>query len=133
MTDLNLVAVNGRLVKDAEFHQFNNGSGCISVSIAVNRSVKKGEKWEDEASFFDVKYFTKSQNLMTYLKKGQQVTVSGSLVQENWEKDGRKNYAVRIFARDIQLIGGLTNNSKSSSNTSSAPSNNEGFPEDIPF
>ena len=134
-SDINNLTVCGRLVKDSSYKDFNNGSGVLEMSIAVNRSVKKGEKWEDEASFFDVKYISKgASKLSQYCTKGTQIVISGSIVQERWEKDGKKNSAVKIYASNIQLVGGKKETDNSNS-TSSKTEYDEGdnFPNDIPF
>ena len=54
----NVVAINGRLVREAELKYASSGTAILKFSIAVNR-VKKGDKWEDEAYFFDCTFFGK--------------------------------------------------------------------------
>ena len=74
MTDNNVVSINGRLVRDAELRFSTSGAAVLRFSIAVNRSVKKGDKWEDEASFFDCTMFGKmAESVSKYLNKGKQV------------------------------------------------------------
>lgn len=102
MKDLNSLSIIGRLTKDCEVKEFANSS-IINFSLANNRSVKEGGEWKEEASFFDVKYFVKSTGIAAYLKKGQQVAIQGSLVQEHWEKDGQKRYSIKIYASQVQL------------------------------
>ena len=57
MTDINSVVLVGRITKDVgsderSFSYIGNGTAKAVVNIAVNRGVKKGDKWEDETSFF---------------------------------------------------------------------------------
>ena len=107
MTDINNVVIVGRLVKDInpdESKHFND-SVLTNFSIAVNKSVKKGEEWTDEVSFFDVELWN-NKGLLNYMKKGKQIVVSGSLKQNRWEKDGQKYSRIVISATSIQLIGG---------------------------
>jgi single-strand DNA-binding protein len=107
MNDLNQLALNGRLTRDAELKYANSGTAICNFSLASNRSVKKDGKYEDEANFFDCTLFGKSaENLCKYLVKGQQVSISGELRQERWEKDGEKKSRVSIIANNIFLIGG---------------------------
>ncbi len=157
MTDINHVVLIGRLTRDLgsderSFAYTNNGSARANVSIAVNRSVKKGEEWVDEVSYFDVTIWGKTaENLKPYLTKGKQIAVDGHLKQDRWEKDGQKNSRVSIVADNVQLLGGKSdggnNEGYSGGNTAPrfTPANNqpvqqefdqgddEGFPEDIPF
>ena len=125
MTDLNKVFEIGRLTKDASVEFIQTGTPKCEISIAVNRSVKKGNDWVDEVSFFNVTIWGKTaQNLEKYLKKGTQICVEGYLKQDRWEKDGQKQSRVVIVADNIQLLGsGKGENSQ----------NNDTFPENNPF
>ena len=58
-SDLNMVAMVGRLTRDAELKYLGSGSAVVNLSIAVNRSKKEGDQWISEANFFDVTYFGK--------------------------------------------------------------------------
>ena len=71
----------------------------------VNRSVKKGDNWEEVTSFFEVKAFGKLfESQHPYLKKGANVTVDGSLIQENWEtKEGEKRHKIVIQSDTLYL------------------------------
>ena len=107
MTDNNSVSINGRLVREAELRFSTSGTAILKFSIAVNRSVKKGDKWEDEASFFDCTFFGKmAESVNQYLSKGKQVSIVGELVQNRWEKDGKQNSKVVIIVNKLQLLGG---------------------------
>ena len=107
MNDMNIVAINGRLTKDAEIKYTSGGMAIATLSLASNRSVKKGDKWEDEANFFDCTMFGKSaEAVKQYLTKGQQVSISGELRQERWEKDGQSRSRVTIIVNHLQLVGG---------------------------
>ena len=107
MNDMNIVAINGRLTKDAELKYTSGGMAIATFSLASNRSVKKGDKWEDEANFFECTMFGKSaEAVKQYLTKGQQVSISGELRQERWEKDGQKQSRVTIIVNHLQLVGG---------------------------
>jgi len=113
MTDMNIVAINGRLTRDAELKYTNSGMAICKFSIASNRSVKKGDKWEDEANFFECTMFGKrAESINQYLTKGQQVSISGELRQERWEKDGKQNSRITISVNNLQLIGGKTDSTK---------------------
>lgn len=105
MTDLNRVILIGRLVRDAEEPQNN---GPVRLSIAVNRSVKHGDTYEDEASFIDIEYWHRS--LVPYLMKGKQIAVQGELRQERWtdRETGAARSKLVVVVNDkagIQLLG----------------------------
>lgn len=132
MTDLNSVVIMGNLVKDNQVKEVGN-SRLSNFTLAINRSVKKGDQWETEVSYIDVTLWNKD-NLLQYLKKGVKVTVKGYLKQDRWEKDGQKNSKISVVAEDIYLQGNnkKSDNSLTNSNNN-ATVNNEGFTEDIPF
>lgn len=112
MTDINHVILIGRLTHDIgtdsrSFAYTPNGTARANVSIAVNRSVKRGDKWEDEVSYFDVTIWGKTaENLKPYLTKGKQIAVDGYLRQDRWEKDGQRFSRINIQADTVQLLGG---------------------------
>ncbi|MBR1912614.1 MAG: single-stranded DNA-binding protein [Treponema sp.] len=162
-SDLNSVALVGRLTRDAELSYLQSGTAVAAMSVAVNRSRKDGDQWVSEVNYFDVSYFGKpAESLKQYLTKGKQIAVQGSLKQDRWEKDGQKFSKIRIMANSIELLGGRSDAGSSSSYGGSAgqqmsggytprPSaqnyqaadssvsdesfggDSSGFPEDIPF
>ena len=135
MTDINSVVLVGRITKDVgsderSFSYVGNGTAKAVVNIAVNRSVKKGEKWEDETSFFDVTIWGKTaENLKPRLTKGTQITVSGYLKQDRWEKDGQKQSRVQVVADMVEV----PNISKKDADKVAEAFGGEAFPEDNPF
>ena len=128
MTNINSVVLVGRITKDCgsderSFSYVGNGTAKAVVSVAVNRGEKKGDKWEDETSFFDVVIWGKTaESLKPKLIKGRQITVSGYLKQDRWEKDGQKQSRVQIIAEQVEVP-----NVKAESNSG------DSFPEDNPF
>lgn len=105
MADINRVIEIGRLTRDAEVTYTPGGMAIAKMSIAVNRRVKNGDGWADEANYFDVQVFGKAaESLKPYLTKGKMIGVDGYLKQDRWEKDGQKFSKVTINANDIQLL-----------------------------
>lgn len=115
MTDTNSIILIGRITKDCgaderSFSYVGNGTAKAVVSLAVNRSVKKGDKWEDEVSFIDVTIWGKmAENLKPNLVKGKQICVCAYLKQDRWEKDGQKQSRLTVVAESVQLLGGGKN------------------------
>lgn len=134
-----MVVEVGRLTRDIDVSYTKSGSAIGNMSIAVNRRVKNGEQWVDEANYFDVSLFGKIvESLKPYLTKGKQVVVKGYLKQDRWEKDGQKFSKIKIVADDIELCssGQQGGGQAPRGNTQqSAPSEPDypGFQEDIPF
>lgn len=105
MNNLNVVIINGNLTTDCKLEYGKSGTAYGGFCIAVNRSVKKGENWEEVPSFFEVKAFGNLfESQHPYLKKGANVTVEGSLIQDNWEtKEGEKRHKVVIQSETLYL------------------------------
>lgn len=124
MADLNCVTLVGRLTRDAELKYTGAGYPVCKFSIAVNRSRKNGDTWEEETSFFDIVLWGKrGEALNQYLVKGKQVAVSGELRQNRWEQDGQSRSKVEVVATNIQLVGGQGGAPTSGASNYSKPAN----------
>jgi len=105
-TDLNVVAITGRLTRDAELKYTNGGMAIAKFSIAVNRRTKKGDQWVEDASFFDCSYFGKGAEAVNqYLNKGTQVAINAELRQNRWEQDGQNKSRVELAVNSLMLLG----------------------------
>jgi len=149
--DINHVVLVGRLTRDAELKSIASGQAVCKFSIAVNRSKKNGEQWEDEPNFFDVVLWgRRGEALHQYLNKGKLVAVDGELRQDRWQQDGQNRSKVEVVANNIQLLGGGPGGGASSGGNNnshgSAPQQgqnwqgqggnapaDDGFADDIPF
>lgn len=142
MTDINNVVIVGRVVRDIggnDFGYTSGGTARLNLSIAVNRSEKRGGEWAEKASFFDVTVWGKTaESIRQYVGKGKQIAVDGCLDQQRWEKDGKKFSKVVIVANQVQLLGGKDANGAQGAMPQQAQGYQEagsggGFPEDLPF
>lgn len=133
MADVNHVLIIGRLTRDSELKYTSGGMAIAKLSLAVNKRVKKGDAWEEKASFFDVTLWGKTaEGLNRHLVKGKQIAVEGELEQERWEKDGKQQSKVSINARNIQLLGGGGEGRGRQEGAGSAVGD-DGYADDIPF
>src|SRR5512138_3890377 len=106
MVTFNRVILAGNLVRDPEIRYLPSGTSVTSFGIAVNERVKKGDVWEEQASFFDVTVFGKTgENCAEYLSKGRPVLVEGRLRQRRWEQDGVKKSKIEVVADNVQFLG----------------------------
>lgn len=139
MTDINSVVLVGRITKDVgsderSFSYVGNGTAKAVVNIAVNRGVKKGDKWEDDPSFFDVVIWGKmAENLKAKLVKGRQIVVYGYLKQDRWEKDGQKQSRLSVVAEQVEIPNVKAEGSKEYADKVANAFGGEAFPEDNPF
>ena len=108
MAGMSKVVLFGRLTRDPELRYTTGGTAVATLSMAVNRRIKRGDNWEDEVSYFDVVTFgRRAETCSEYLKKGREVLVDGDLVQRRWEtSDGQKRSKVEINANNVHFVGG---------------------------
>lgn len=135
MTDLNQVIVSGNLTHDIGERDLQKigETTKLTVSIAVNKSVKSNGEWKNKAMFYDVVLWGRlADNLKPYLVKGKSIAVVGTLDQDRWEKDGKKGSKIYITADSIKLLGGREENVDKPA-MPQKEQNDLGFKEDIPY
>ncbi len=115
----------GNLARDPESRQAGEAN-VTRLVVAINDSYSK-----DKVSYVDVEAWGKLGEIcQKYLTKGRQALVDGRLVQDTWEKDGKKNSKIYVKADNVQFLGGKGENAPQNSATA-APSTGAG--EEIPF
>jgi single-strand DNA-binding protein len=79
-----------------------NGDPVVSFSVADGQGKDKPTIW------WNCQLFGKRATaLQQYLKKGQAVTVSGSITEREWtDKEGNKRKTMDIRVADVALQGG---------------------------
>ena len=100
--NLNLVVIQGRLVRDPEFKDFSTSKLC-KFTVASNRVFKETK----EVLFIDITAWGTLSNLCNQLelRKGDLVLVEGRLQQEKWTgKDGKESSKHSIVAQNVILI-----------------------------
>ncbi len=140
-TNINKSIFVGNLTRDVELSYTQSGFAISKMSIAVNRSVKKNDQWEDRASYFELKGLGKRfESLHNYLTKGTCIAVECYADQERWEKDGQKRSRVVFVIDNIQLVGKREDNRQQSNkpidvnfNNNSGLNGSGSFEDKIPF
>ena len=83
---LNQIVIVGRLVRNPELRETENGKKITDVTLAVPRSYKN-EKGEYETDFIDcVLWSCIAENTVEYCKKGDLVGIKGRLQKSNEEE-----------------------------------------------
>lgn len=107
MKNHNNCSFSGRLTKDAELRYINSGTAVCNFSLAYNRSIKKGDNWEDKSCFIECTLWGKlGETLTPMLTKGKSVIVAGELDHERWEQDGVNRSKHKLIIGHIELTGG---------------------------
>jgi single-strand DNA-binding protein len=106
MSDLNIVALVGRLSRDAAVRVSAKGDIFCQFGLAVNRSRKRDDVWEEVPHFFNLSlYGERAEKLAPYLVKGQAVSLQGHLVLDRWESQGMPQSRLDVAVDDLRLIG----------------------------
>lgn len=127
----NVVAIVGRVGADPELRHTNSGKAVANLRLANSRSVKTGDEWTDETSWFSVIIWEKLGELVAKkARKGDLVTVSGRLQERTWEDDGQKRSKVEIVAHTVEGEFQFRSSDVPTDSTPAAASAND---DDIPF
>lgn len=107
---MNSITVAGTLGRDAEVRYMPNGDPVCSFSVADRQGKDKPTIW------WSCQLFGKrAESLSQYLVKGGSVTVSGSVTEREWEKDGVKRKSMDLRVNDVALQGGKKDEPRSNS------------------
>lgn len=99
---MNNITIAGQLGKDAEIRYMPNSDPVASFSVADSQGKDKPTIWW-RCSLFG----KRAESLAPYLKKGQAVTVSGTVTEREYtDKDGAQKKAMEIRVQDVALQGG---------------------------
>jgi single-strand DNA-binding protein len=96
MSDLNVCAFTGRLVRDPELKYTPNGKAVCNFTLAIGRRAR------DEADFIDFVAWEKTaEAFCQYLRKGVRVAVSGRATTRTYEaSDGLKRKVFEVVVAD---------------------------------
>lgn len=102
---LNQSTLIGRLVRDVESRQTQNGVAVGTFTIAVDRPFKNQEG-EREADFIDIVTWRKqAENCAQYIGKGSLVAVTGRLQIRSYDdKEGIRRKVAEIVADNVQFL-----------------------------
>lgn len=118
MASYNRVILMGNLTRDIQLRHTPGGTPVTEVGLAVNdRRKNQSGEWVDETTFVDVTFWGKTAEVAAeYLSKGSPVFVEGRLKLDTWEKDGQKNYKLRVVCDRMQMLGSPGGNSSAQRN-----------------
>lgn len=107
MSGVNKVILIGRLGKDPEVRNLDNGAVVANFSIATSESYKDrttGEKKEVTEWHNIVLWRALAEIAQKFLRKGDMVYIEGKLRTRSWEKDGVTRYTTEIVADNMNML-----------------------------
>ena len=106
---VNQVTLIGNIGKEPEIRTLDNGVKVATFSLATSTGGFKKQDGTDvpeKTSWHNVVCWRGLADLAEkFVKKGDKLTVFGSISYREYEKDGVKRYATDIIAYDIVLMG----------------------------
>ena len=146
MSGVNKVILVGRLGKDPEVRNLENGAVVANFSIATTETYKDrttGERKEITEWHNIVLWRGIAEVAQKYLHKGDMVYIEGKLRTRSWEKDNVTRYTTEIVGDQMTMLtpksGGGGGNSSYEGGQSQersnapAPSQNDDSADDLPF
>jgi single-strand DNA-binding protein len=108
---LNQIILVGRLTKDLEVKEGENGSKYANLCLAIPRSWKNAEGQYD-TDFVECKAFESiATNTSEYCRKGDIVGVKGRIQTDTIEKeDGTKEFKMSIIAEKVTFLSSKSKN-----------------------
>ena len=102
---LNQVVLVGRLVKDPEIVEIEDGKKVSNITIAIPRSFKNMDG-EYETDYINcVLWDAVARNTTEYCKKGDILGVKGRMQSSSYEKEnGEKVYKVDVIAERVTFL-----------------------------
>ena len=150
MSGVNKVILVGRLGKDPEVRNLENGVSVANFTMATSETYKDrttGEKKETTEWHNIVLWRGLAEVTQKYLHKGDLVYIEGKLRTRSWEKEGVTRYITEVVADNMTMLGSRSGGSNSgggyssdygSRNTEKTPSESYSSPagdstDDLPF
>lgn len=128
MSGVNKVILVGRLGKDPEVRNLENGAVVANFTLATSESYKDkttGDKKEVTEWHNVVLWRGLAEISQKYLHKGDMVYVEGKLRTRSWEKEGVTRYTTEVIADNMTMLstrgsGGSPGSGYSPAETSAA-------------
>jgi single-strand DNA-binding protein len=146
MSGVNKVILVGRLGKDPEVRNLENGAVVANFTLATSESYKDkttGDKKEVTEWHNIVLWRGLAEVSQKYLHKGDMVYIEGKLRTRSWEKEGVTRYTTEVIGDNMTMLstrggGGSSGSSYSPAETSSADNFRSGSSadtstDDLPF
>lgn len=122
MSGINKVILVGRLGRDPDVRNLENGVMVANFSLATSESYRDrntGERKDSTEWHNVVLWRGLAETAQKYLRKGDMVYIEGKLRTRSWEKDGVTRYSTEVVADNMVMLS--TRGSGTTSGDVSAP------------
>lgn len=106
---LNRVILMGRITHDLEMRQTQNGTACLTFSVAIDRNFKNANGEYDSDFITCVAWRQQAEFIGKYFGKGRMIAIEGQLRSRVYEdKNGTKHYVTEVFVDSASFTGEKT-------------------------
>nr|DAF38578.1 MAG TPA: Single strand binding protein [Caudoviricetes sp.] len=100
---LNKIFLQGRLCKNPELRNTQNGTAVASFTLAVDRDFKDKDTGEKKADFINVVAWRSTAEFVSrYFTKGRMAVVEGRLqIRDYTDRNGNKRTAAEVVADNV--------------------------------
>lgn len=141
MAGVNKVILIGRLGKDPEVRNFDNGGMVANFTMATSETYKDrttGEKKEITDWHNVVARNQGAEIIQKYVRKGDMLYVEGKLRTRSWEKDGITRYTTEVIVDNFTMLspkpqGGSGGGYGSAQAPQAPPVSMDAGSDDLPF
>ena len=97
------ISFEGNIGSEPEIKFLPSGQAVCEFSVAVNQRKKQlNEEWKDtNTTWFRVASWGRLAESAVELKKGSRVLVVGTLIAQEWEKDGKSGLSLKVTAESL--------------------------------
>ncbi len=136
MSGVNKVILIGRLGKDVEVRNLENGATVANFSIATSESFKDkttGDKKEVTEWHNIVLWRGLAEIAAKWLHKGDNVYIEGKLRTRSWEKEGVTRYTTEIVGDSMTMLSTKGDGGSKASKSEAPPDGGSSSTDDLPF
>lgn len=102
---MNKVILIGRITKNVELNQTQNGTAYVSNSIAVNRNYKNADGSISTDFINFVAYKSTAELMARYVNKGDRIGLTGSWnVRSYQNQQGQTQYVNELLVENIEFL-----------------------------
>ncbi len=100
------VTIVGNVGRDADLQYTQQGIAVLKFSVAVNKTIGKGEQRRETVTWFNVTLWRdRGEALAAYVKAGMQVLVTGEVAVSPYiDKQGKAAASLELTASDLKLL-----------------------------
>lgn len=95
----------GRLTKEIELRETNNGRSVVSNTIAIKNDFKNANG-EYDSEFINIQVWGKTAEFLAqYAQKGMLVAIEGRVTTRSYDDaDGNKRYVTEVICNSVELL-----------------------------